>query len=110
MLTTQLAGPGRGPHPDRPSGSGGNTPHTPARPTWHCRVDGQPWPCGEARLLLPVEFRDNVSGLTIYLAGLMYEAMRDLYQLNPHGGPKPEELFSRFVAWAACRPSAERAP
>ncbi|MEV6811338.1 hypothetical protein [Micromonospora sp. NPDC051296] len=101
-----MATPGRGPQADRPRGSGGTIPHTPARPMWFCRVDGQPWPCGEARLLLVVEFRDNVSGLTIYLAGLMYEAMRDLYRLNPHDGPDPKELFARFVAWGAARPPA----
>ncbi|MEV2242149.1 hypothetical protein [Micromonospora sp. NPDC049891] len=78
--------------PARPS-------HTPLRPTWCCRTDGQPWPCGEARLLLRVEYEHNRTGLPIYLAGLMCEAMRDLYHLNPHDAPTPPALFSRFLAW-----------
>nr|WP_232511452.1 hypothetical protein [Micromonospora sediminimaris] len=55
-------------------------PHTPLRPTWCCRTDGQPWPCGEARLLLRAEYEHNPTGLSIYLAG-----------------------FSRFLAWTRPR-------
>ncbi|MBX7269116.1 hypothetical protein KIF24_25890 [Micromonospora sp. Llam7] len=65
---------------------------------WCCRVGGQPWPCAEARLLLCAEFDRNPAGLAIYLAGLMYEAMRDLYHLNPHDGPEPKALFDRLSA------------
>jgi hypothetical protein len=25
--------------------------------------------------------------------------MRDLYRLNPHDGPEPATLFTRFLAW-----------
>ncbi|MFY1578331.1 hypothetical protein ACN26Z_25880 [Verrucosispora sp. WMMD703] len=78
-------------------------PHTPLRPTWCCRTDGQPWPCGEARLLLRAEYEHNLTGLSIYLAGLMHEAMRDLYHLNPHDAPTPPVLFSRFLAWTRPR-------
>ncbi|MDG4795905.1 hypothetical protein [Micromonospora sp. WMMD1082] len=103
MISTRLPTPGDGPRPERPRVAGGRPPHTPLRPTWCCRADGQPWPCGEARLLLRREYDGNNVGLAIYLAGLMYEAMRDLYQLNPHGGPEPTALFNRFVAWGASR-------
>lgn len=108
MITTRLSVPGRGPHPEHPYASGANAPHTPLRPMWCCRVDGQPWPCAEARLLLRVEFDRNAVGLTIYLAGLMYEAMRDLYHLNPHDGPEPTALFDRFVGWAGRGRNARR--
>ncbi|PZF95411.1 hypothetical protein [Micromonospora endophytica] len=102
-MGTRLPTPGPGPDPDRPRAADRRPPHTPLRPTWCCRADGQPWPCGEARLLLRREYDTNAVGLTIYLAGLMYEAMRDLYQLNPHDGPEPGALFHRFVAWAGPR-------
>ncbi|RUL94474.1 hypothetical protein EG812_01900 [Verrucosispora sp. FIM060022] len=36
-------------------------------------------------------------------AGPMYEAMRDLYHLNPHDGPDPRTLFNRFLAWGPPR-------
>ena len=39
------------------------------------------------------------------LAGLLYEAMHDLYHLNPHDGPHPRDLFDRFVAWGPFRRS-----
>lgn len=55
--------------------------------------------------MLRVEYDRNHQGLSIYLAGLMYEAMRDLYRLNPDSGPGPEELFIRFVAWGPLRRS-----
>ncbi|GIJ27157.1 hypothetical protein Vqi01_23190 [Micromonospora qiuiae] len=100
VITTRLSPPDRGPHPERPSATGSGVPHTPLRPMWCCRADGQPWPCGEARLLLRVEYDGNPIGLSIYLAGLMYEAMRDLYHLNPHDAPDPAALFTRFLAWS----------
>ncbi|MFV2103437.1 hypothetical protein [Micromonospora sp. LOL_024] len=103
MITTRLSAPGRGPRPQRPHAVGTDVPHTPLRPMWCCRADGQPWPCGEARLLLRVEYDGNLPGLSIYLVGLMYEAIRDLYQLNPADGPTPAALFDRFLAWAAPR-------
>ncbi|GAA3748868.1 hypothetical protein [Micromonospora maritima] len=43
--------------------------------------------------------------MSIYLAGLMFEAMRDLYHLNPHYGLSPPEMFERFVAWGPFRRS-----
>ncbi len=103
MISTRLPTPGRGPHPERPYAVGATVPHTPLRPIWCCRACGQPWPCATARLLLRAEYESNPIGLSIYLAGLMYEAMRDLYHLNPHDGPEPAALFDRFVAWGPRR-------
>ncbi|MGC4768658.1 hypothetical protein ACLQ25_06670 [Micromonospora sp. DT44] len=105
-LTTQMYPPLAGPKADRPRAHGEEKPHTPLRPMWFCRADGQQWPCPEARLRLRREFEDNVPGLTIYLAGLYYEATRDLYRLNPHDGPSPSELFTRFVSWRPFREDA----
>ncbi|MFJ6198586.1 hypothetical protein [Micromonospora sp. NPDC092111] len=103
MIFNQLPTARLGPHPDRPRPCGNNVPHTPLRPMWFCRADGQPWPCPEARLLLRAEYGDRQPALSIYLAGLMYEAMHDLYHLNPHDGPAPRDLFQRFVAWGPYR-------
>ncbi|MCZ7419709.1 hypothetical protein O7605_09300 [Verrucosispora sp. WMMA2121] len=104
-ITTRLFAPERGPRPQHPYPCRGEVPHTPLRPMWCCRADGQPWPCGQARLLLRVEYDGNLPGLSIYLAGLMYDAMRDLYHLNPHDAPTPTTLFTRFIAWTRHQPA-----
>ncbi|WP_347404376.1 hypothetical protein [Micromonospora sp. WMMD961] len=44
-------------------------PHVAARPSWRCRVCGAAWPCSPARLSLLGEYRENRTGLLIYLAG-----------------------------------------
>ncbi|MFI7220550.1 hypothetical protein [Micromonospora maritima] len=103
MITTRLPLPGPGPTPDRPHSYGPGTPHTPLRPSWACRADGEPWPCAHARLALKAEYDRNLAALTIYLAGLMYEAMRDLYHLNPHDGPGPQQMYGRFLGWSPFR-------
>ncbi|MGN9811031.1 hypothetical protein ACTMSW_16920 [Micromonospora sp. BQ11] len=104
MIRHQLPQPPYGPPPDRPRPHPSHaTPHTPLRPMWCCRACGQPWPCAHARLLLKIEYEDNAVGLSIYLCGLLYEAARDLYRLNPDDGPSPRDLFTRFVAWGPYR-------
>ncbi|WBB91638.1 hypothetical protein O7597_00910 [Verrucosispora sp. WMMC514] len=93
--------------PSRAVASGGDAPHTPLRPMWCCRTCGQPWPCGPARLRLRAEYDGDRPGLSIYLAGLMHEAMRDLYHLNARDAPAPAALFDRFLAWARRRPATD---
>ncbi|WP_434089910.1 hypothetical protein [Micromonospora purpureochromogenes] len=106
MVTSKLPIPSAGPKPNRPSYRTETAPpHTPLRPMWACRSCGRPWPCAEARLLLKVEYEAALPALSIYLSGLMYEAMRDLFHLNPHDGPSPREMFERFVAWGPFRRS-----
>ncbi|NES26397.1 hypothetical protein GCE86_28260 [Micromonospora terminaliae] len=85
-------------------------PHTPLRPVWCCRACGQPWPCAQARLLLKAEYADDQIGLSLYLCGLLHEAARDLYRLNPDDGPAPADLFRRFVAWGPYRRPAVDPP
>ncbi|MFG1882871.1 hypothetical protein [Micromonospora sp. NPDC049102] len=110
-LNSQAHPPLAGPTPAYPRGHNeGKPPHTPLRPLWLCRADGQVWPCGEARLRLRAEFENNPTGLTIYLAGMYYEATRDLYRLNPHDGPSPNDLYARFVGWGPYRRPAVDAP
>ncbi|MBQ1017161.1 hypothetical protein KBX71_04690 [Micromonospora sp. D93] len=109
-LSTQAVPPLAGPKPNRPRPHREQKPHTPLRPMWFCRADGQQWPCAEARLQLRFEFEDNMPGLSIYLAGMFYEATKDLYHLNPHDGPTPRELYERFVAWGPFRKPAVEPP
>ncbi|MCZ7438706.1 hypothetical protein O7598_20005 [Micromonospora sp. WMMC241] len=76
-------------------------PHTPSRPLWLCRVCAAPWPCQPSRLLLLREYRHDRVGLSIYMAGCLFDATADLLTLNPNPGPSPKDLFDRFVAWTA---------
>ena len=75
--------------------------HLPLRPLWLCRRCGRPWPCGRARLVLLVEYRDNRIGLFLYLAGLLHEAIEDLRRLNPSTTGTVRDLFDRFLGWPA---------
>ncbi|MER5338226.1 flavin reductase [Micromonospora sp. NPDC002717] len=76
-------------------------PHVAARPSWRCRVCGAAWPCSPARLALLGEYRENRTGLLIYLGTLMYEATGDLADLN--GQVVPDGLADRFLSWARAR-------
>ncbi|MFJ6196637.1 hypothetical protein [Micromonospora sp. NPDC092111] len=82
--------------------------HVPHRPLWLCLACGDPWPCGTARLILAAEYRNSPVALSIYLAGMLYNAVDDLYRLNPHDAPKPGALHERFLGWAT--PRAPRPP
>ncbi|MBM0234370.1 hypothetical protein JNW91_22545 [Micromonospora sp. STR1_7] len=78
--------------------------HLPRRPSWLCRVCAAPWPCASARMLLRVEYRADRVALSVYMASQLFDATADLYRLNPHPGPDPAELFTRFLAWTAQPP------
>jgi len=75
--------------------------HVAARPAWRCRVCGAAWPCSPARLALLGEYRDNRTGLLVYLGTLMEEAMSDLADHNGRSAPK--DLATRFLTWARAR-------
>ncbi|MFI7573871.1 flavin reductase [Micromonospora sp. NPDC049497] len=70
-------------------------PHVAARPSWRCRVCGAAWPCSPARLALLAEYRENRTGLLIYLGALLYEATDDLTE--------SDGLADRFLTWARAR-------
>ncbi len=76
-------------------------PHAPMRPLWLCRVCAAAWPCPPARLLLTMDYRRDRAGLPVYMAGMLFDAARDLMKLTPSQPPTPEELFDRFLAWTA---------
>jgi hypothetical protein len=75
-------------------------PHAPMRPLWRCRNCGAEWPCQPARLALLVEYRDDRTGLLVYLGGLMAEATDQLGQLHSQ---TRLDLTERFLAWARAR-------
>ncbi|MEV4753584.1 hypothetical protein AB0J86_00475 [Micromonospora sp. NPDC049559] len=79
--------------------------HTPRRPLWLCRADGQPWPCGPARVALARQARRDRVPLILCLAADYAEAVRDLYSLNPETAPEPATLFARFLS---CVPPRDR--
>lgn len=75
--------------------------HLPIRPVWRCRACAAGWPCPPARLTLLSEYAGNRLALTVYLATLMHEAVRDLYEVGHR--PDPRALHERFLAWATPR-------
>ncbi|KWV29456.1 hypothetical protein AWV63_28495 [Micromonospora rifamycinica] len=78
-------------------------PHVPMRPLWRCRVCAAPWPCQPARLMLTRDYRRDRVGLSVYMAGRLFDATGDLVTLNPNAVPAPAELFDRFLAWTRRR-------
>ncbi|MFC8902056.1 hypothetical protein [Micromonospora sp. NPDC057140] len=38
-------------------------------------------------------------GLSVFMAGMLFDATGDLVKLNPNAVPPPAELFERFLAW-----------
>ncbi|MEV2239840.1 hypothetical protein [Micromonospora sp. NPDC049891] len=83
--------------------------HLPLRPLWLCRVCGQPWPCGRAKLVLLDNYRGNEISLFLYLAGLLQEAIDDLHRANPSTTGDVRDLFDRFLGWPT-RHRSRRAP
>lgn len=86
------------PHPD-PRRLPPHRPHLPQRPTWHCKVCNDPWPCKPARLLLLLEHRGNMIALSIFMGSYLHDAVRDLIRLHPDTPLDSGELFDRFLAW-----------
>ncbi|GGQ88008.1 hypothetical protein [Couchioplanes azureus] len=74
------------------------TDHLPARPSWDCLVCERSWPCANAREQLSVQYASFPSGLAIYMASTMYDAVEDL---TAQGSPTPADLYERFLAWIA---------
>lgn len=78
--------------------------HAPIRPIWHCRRGCGVWPCATARLTLRAVFDGDPVGLSIEMAGYLFDATGDMVKLNPHDMPGPDALFVRFVGWTRRRP------
>ncbi|PTA47032.1 hypothetical protein C8054_05830 [Micromonospora sp. RP3T] len=73
--------------------------HRAVRPLWHCRRGCGTWPCPMAMLALRETYESDPVGLSIHMAGCLFDATGDLYRLDPCGMPRPEALFTRFVGW-----------
>ncbi|AVT30824.1 flavin reductase [Plantactinospora sp. BC1] len=68
-------------------------PHTPMRPSFRCRACGAEWPCSIARRMLLHVYRNDRTGLLIYLAAQLTRAIQDL------PGVHPALLAGRIVYW-----------
>lgn len=77
--------------------------HLPLRPLWLCRHDGQPWPCGAARVTLSREYAHDRLALCVYLGLSLAEAYLDLTRLHPDSAPGPGALTERFLGWVRLR-------
>ncbi|WFE43846.1 nuclear transport factor 2 family protein [Verrucosispora sp. WMMD1129] len=84
--------------------------HLPRRPDWSCAACTAAWPCPTARMLLRHEYGPDRAGLSIYLAGQLFDATGDLLWLAGGRPPTPAELFERFLGWAAPRLSGTTRP
>ncbi|MFI7592912.1 hypothetical protein [Micromonospora sp. NPDC049359] len=49
-------------------------------------------------------FDGDPVGLSIEMAGYLFDATGDMVKLNPHEMPGPDALFVRFVGWTRRRP------
>ncbi|MEV4271917.1 flavin reductase [Micromonospora aurantiaca (nom. illeg.)] len=67
--------------------------HQPHRPTWECRACYEPWPCPAGQVQLAEAYRDDRSGLRIYMGELYAAAQEDLHDFPPR------LLYTQFVAW-----------
>lgn len=76
----------------------GEPEHVAERPSWRCRVDGEPWPCEPAKAALLREYKGFRVSLLLYLAACMAEAREDLAEQD--SGHAPANLTERFVSWA----------
>ena len=73
--------------------------HVPIKPLWICRVDAQPWPCADARLILTEAYRRNPVEVGTYLGASLHEMVADLYRLNPATAPDAAALYVRLLGW-----------
>jgi hypothetical protein len=74
-------------------GAGRPSEHTPARPGWGCRVEGEPWPCPLAREKLREEYVESPTATSLYLHHQQRAYMDDNPDYILAG------LHERFYAW-----------
>ncbi|GAA1886110.1 hypothetical protein GCM10009687_63310 [Asanoa iriomotensis] len=80
--------------------------HRPSRPDWRCRVDGGQWPCPGARVELAARFTEDGAALAVFLVEHLFTASEDLFGT---ADGKPRLLADRFLFWAGCPTTTERA-
>ncbi|WP_230394981.1 flavin reductase [Plantactinospora alkalitolerans] len=57
--------------------------HLPAYPSYRCRGCTDPWPCRSARLALATAYRDDRTGLMVYLGAHLARALQALPDTHP---------------------------
>jgi len=75
------------------------TDHLPLRPLWLCRICGQPWPCGPAKLALLASHHDSPTSLVLCRSGLLHQAIDDLHGLHPNSTGDLSDLYDGFLGW-----------
>ncbi|GAA2545262.1 hypothetical protein GCM10010435_12700 [Winogradskya consettensis] len=73
------------------------TEHQGGRPTWDCRVCGQPWPCATAKVELAEQYQRFPHGLSVVVGSFLIEAIDDW---AAGSGMPPPDLYERFLGWA----------
>lgn len=72
------------------------TKHIALRPSFDCASCGRPWPCANARSDLIEQYQGWPTGLGLYMASCLYEAI-EVCRANV--GLLPADLFERFLGW-----------
>jgi hypothetical protein len=72
------------------------TEHIGERPSWDCRVCGEPWPCAPAKVELGEQYGGWPTGLSLYVSSCLLEAIEDM---RTTGDGSPTRLFDRFMSW-----------
>ncbi|GAB1641737.1 hypothetical protein KRMM14A1259_21600 [Krasilnikovia sp. MM14-A1259] len=80
------------------------TDHQAERPSWDCRTCGRAWPCAAAKVELAEQYQGFPTGLTVYLASCLVEAIDDRAAGTDRAAA---DLYDRFLGWAK-RTTAER--
>jgi hypothetical protein len=73
--------------------------HDPQTPMWLCRIDGQPWPCGAARVGLLAGYGDDLVHLVLFLSCCLTKATPDLQRAYPETQFSPGAMHNRFIGW-----------
>jgi hypothetical protein len=79
------------------------TEHVAERPTWHCTVCGQPWPCAVAKVELTEQYPS--ANLGLFMASCWHEAIENLRDSEER---VPPDLYQRFLGWiSGATPTAD---
>jgi hypothetical protein len=68
--------------------------HTADRPSWHCRICGDPWPCASARASLVATLSPTL--LAMYMWSNYEEAILSGNLVTEEAA----QAYDRFILWA----------
>jgi hypothetical protein len=73
------------------------TKHVAMRPSFYCAICHEPWPCKPSKAELRHEFRDDQTGLFIYLGSQLEGALEAA--IRNHDWKRVDNLYERFIGW-----------